>query len=540
MPRIGAVTTKLGPFIEGVVTALASLRLRWLRLWGRRPRWLTTRRALVALVGVVAVVLAVGPTHDPPPGPATATAATAYVAGQYRGLHIPALAVVAVSAGQTSVRSFGADPEQPFVIGSVTKSLTALATMQLVQAGKVRLDDPVVLYLPEFRTRSRSASDRITVRQLLSQTSGLTTDAGLLGFHHPATTLEGQVSDLASVSTDPPGRFRYSNANFEVLGELIATVSGASYADYLEKRVFAPLDMRHSFTDLPAARAAGLRAGHRVWFGVPVTDGIYYRADFVPAGFVVSTAGDLGHYLTALLDRGRYRGTSVLAPRYVAQMLAPSADASALRQHKTYGFGWYQEKIGKARVVTHPGSAINTRADIVLVPSRHAAVAALGNAESVPYEVFPRLDIVTANAAMTAAGLPRRGNLSGLYEVFDLLALAILAILVRSLLRAWRHRGNGLRDMSRPRLLFTLWRELLVPVALLVEVPRRLGGGPGALLGSDVGLVVLCWVVLGLGAFVVRVLPWRGRTRTAALSVCAHGDTGIRDDQAGGVVLQRG
>jgi CubicO group peptidase (beta-lactamase class C family) len=465
----------------------------------------------VALVGVAAVVLAVGPTHSATPGPPSATAATAYVAGQYRGLHIPALAVVAVSAAQTSVRSFGAGPEQPFVIGSVTKSFTALATMQLVQSGKIRLDDPVVTYLPGFRTRNQSESDRITVRQLLSQTSGLTTEAGLDGFRHPATTLERQVSDLASVSTEPAGRFRYSNANFEVLGELVAKVAGTSYANYLRQRILAPLDMTHSFTDLAAARAGGLHSGHRIWFGVPVPDGIYYREDFLPAGFLVSTAGDLGHYLTALLNGGRYRGTSVLAPRYVAQMLAPSTDASAHGQHKTYGFGWYQEKIGRAPVVTHPGSAINTRADVVLVPRRRAAVAVLGNAESVPYEVFPRLDIVTANAAMTAAGLPRRGNLSGLYEVFDMFALAILVVLGRLLLRAWRHRGSGLRELSRPRLLFTVWRELVVPIALLVEMPRRLGGGPTVLLRSDVGVVVLCWVILGLGAFVVRVLPWGRR-----------------------------
>jgi hypothetical protein len=130
----------------------------------------------------------------------------------------------------------------------------------------------------------------------------------------------------------------------------------------------------------------------------------------------------------------------------------------------------------------------------------------------VPYAIFPRLDIVTANAALTAAGLPRRGSLSGLYEVFDLLCLGIIAVLGRGLLGAWRSRGSGLRAMSKPRLVFTLWRELLVPLALLVEVPRRLGGGATILLRSDVGLVVLCWVILGLSAFFVRVLSPLRRT----------------------------
>jgi CubicO group peptidase (beta-lactamase class C family) len=119
--------------------------------------------------------------------------------------------------------------------------------------------------------------------------------------------------------------------------------------------------MTHSFTDLPSARAGGLRPGHRLWFGVAVEDGVYYRPDFLPAGFLVSTAGDLGHYLTALLDGGSYRGTSVLAPSYVAQLLAPATDASALGQVKSYGFGWYQERIGRTPVVTHPRSVTRRR-----------------------------------------------------------------------------------------------------------------------------------------------------------------------------------
>src|SRR3954452_9001649 len=116
------------------------------RAW--RPQWLTTRRALVVLVAVAAVTLAVGPTHNAAAGPTSATAATTYVADQHRGLHVPTIATVAVSGQQTSVRSVGAEPEQPFVIGSVTKSFTALAVMQLVQSGKVRLNQPAVTYLP--------------------------------------------------------------------------------------------------------------------------------------------------------------------------------------------------------------------------------------------------------------------------------------------------------------------------------------------------------------------------------------------------------
>src|SRR3954453_24152381 len=102
------------------------------------PRRLTPRQVLVALVAVAAVVLAVGPTHGRSAGPASATAATSYFAGQHRGLHIPAIATVAISGRETAVRSFGAKPAQPFVIGSVNKSFTGPATMQPVPGGVLR------------------------------------------------------------------------------------------------------------------------------------------------------------------------------------------------------------------------------------------------------------------------------------------------------------------------------------------------------------------------------------------------------------------
>src|SRR6478735_1030825 len=191
----------------------------------RRPSWLTWRRALVVVVVVAAVVAAVGPSRGGTPGPPSATAATAYVGSQHHGTHVPAISVAVISGSHHSVRAFGAPTSRPFIIGSVSKSFTAMATMQLVESGQVDLDRPVTTYVPAFRTRNAHRSARITVRQLLTQTSGLTTDAGLEGFRYPATSIDQQVAALARQTAEVPGKFRYSNANWEVLGALIQNVS---------------------------------------------------------------------------------------------------------------------------------------------------------------------------------------------------------------------------------------------------------------------------------------------------------------------------
>jgi CubicO group peptidase (beta-lactamase class C family) len=130
----------------------------------------------------------------------------AYVQAQLDESRMPGLALGIVQGDQVvHLQGFGkADdsgravtPQTPFIIGSTSKSFTALAVMQLVEAGKIQLDAPVRQYLPWFRVADTSASAAITIRQLLNQTSGLSTDTGrslLVGSE--TDTLEQAVRDL--------------------------------------------------------------------------------------------------------------------------------------------------------------------------------------------------------------------------------------------------------------------------------------------------------------------------------------------------------
>ena len=201
----------------------------------------------------------------------------AYVTEQMNNLGIPGMALGIVQDGQiVHLQGFGvADssgravtPQTPFYLGSVTKSFTTLAVMQLVEAGKIDLDTPVQKYLPWFELADKEASAKITVRNLLNQTTGISTKDGNR-FWTSQQGLEETVRGLNKIQlTQPVGTtYQYSNLNYSIAGLIVEKVSGQSYADYVTQHIFEPLDMRHSYASHTPALADGLscRAPLYVW-----------------------------------------------------------------------------------------------------------------------------------------------------------------------------------------------------------------------------------------------------------------------------------
>jgi len=205
-----------------------------------------------------------------------------YAQAQLEKSRIPGLALGIVQGDQiVHLKGIGrADdsgravtPQTPFCIGSTSKSFTALAIMQLVEAGKIELDAPVQRYIPWFRVADPVASARITVRQLLNQTSGLTEAAGkgaVIGAG--PETLEQAVRDLCTAELNRPVgiSFEYSNLNYLTLGLVVQMVSQEPYEIYLQQHIFEPLEMRHTCTSNEQAKRDGLASGYRYWFGFPV------------------------------------------------------------------------------------------------------------------------------------------------------------------------------------------------------------------------------------------------------------------------------
>jgi CubicO group peptidase (beta-lactamase class C family) len=274
-------------------------------------KWNRIFFALICLTLVLALPIGNVKANPTLQGETDFAAIDAYVTEQMNDLDIPGMALGIVQDGQiVHVQGFGvADssgrtvtPQTPFYIGSVTKSFTALAVMQLVEAGKIDLDAPVQIYLPWFELADKEASAMITVRHLLNQTTGISEKDGNR-FWPSQQGLEETVRGLDTIQLAQPvgTTYQYCNINFMITGLIVEKVSGQSYADYVTQHIFEPLDMRHSYASRAPALADGLAEGHIYMFGRVFRDEGPMPPANLPAGTLIASVEDLSHYLIAQL-----------------------------------------------------------------------------------------------------------------------------------------------------------------------------------------------------------------------------------------------
>jgi CubicO group peptidase (beta-lactamase class C family) len=344
----------------------------------------------VATATVVEVITGTAPIEvSPETGTEMVTAVDfapliATIEAEMAAQQVPGLAVAIVQKGEIIfAQGFGVaevatdravTAATSFRIGSITKPLTAIALMQLVAAGKVALDAPVVSYLPEFQV-----SDQITVRQLLSHSSGLG-DAAIPYGRTDLAALEDYVASLSPASAFvPPGTlFSYSNPGFNTLGRIIEVVSGMPYANYMDSEVFPALGMTHTTFARDVAVANELAVGYYPARGAPApVERDPDNAAEYPSGFAFSTVEDLARLALFLLADGVVDGQAVLQPASVQAMKTPVVKVEPLGIG--YGLGLMMRTLGEETLVGHNGTINGYTASLEMLPSQDLAVIVLTN-----------------------------------------------------------------------------------------------------------------------------------------------------------------
>ena len=396
-----------------------------------------------------------------------------YIEAQMRRLHIPGASLAIVEGNQIVHQSgFGRarpggetpNPQTPFFIGSLTKSITALAVMQLVEAGKVELDAPVRHYLPWFRVADPEASAQITVRHLLNQTSGLpflASEIALADVDDSPDAIERGVRALATVKiTHPVGsKCEYSNFNYNVLGLIVEAASGESYSDYIQQHIFNPLDMRHSYASKDAAKQDSLAVGHRHWFSLPfpVPNWPVPRGS-LPSGQLISCAEDIAHYLIAHLNGGCYDNVQLLSSSSIDEMHRGVAEFNMFGTSVgKYGMGWFDENMGQVKTFSHGGNVPDFSAFMVLVPGQKKGMVLLLNAD--PYGLpFITEEVGMGVTALLANQQPAPIKLDFIQWIFRLLPLIPLlqiagVVVTLGFLQRWQ------RDSSSHPSQGSMWRQ---------------------------------------------------------------------------------
>ncbi len=395
----------------------------------------------------------------------------AFVREQVQRHGIPGLAIALVDGKQVIFASgYGyADrtgraitAQTPFVLASVSKPITALAVMQLVEQGKVALDTPVLHYLPTFRVADPVASQQITVRHLLNHTSGIP-EMGCQNSRFGAHSLEQFVAALATIPlAAPPGQHHfYCSGNYNILGRIIEVVSHQSYASYIEQQVFAPLQMHHSFTLEQAAQADGLVTGHSWLFGQLVEREYPYDVPQQPSGFLIASAEDMAHFVIAQLNEGQFGDTSVLSPQGIAAMQAPGVPLGA--EGATYALGWRTGTIGGVPAVFHAGDHPDIHTLVLMEPQTKRGAVVLFTANAIPALLTAFRDIETGVARLLDGQepAPPRIRLPHLYALIDIVLGGLLVLACWPLLRLQRWKARLEQQMPLGR-----WQRvrMIVPI----------------------------------------------------------------------------
>lgn len=390
-----------------------------------------TERALPppALALVLALVSSAWLSAAPRPAVGIdAAALDAYLSDYERGCPYPGFSVVLADAsGPVYLRAWGETEagtgrkmgvDTPSGVASITKSFTALGIMRLVEAGKLELDRPVVRYLPWFRTADKENSDRITIRMLLANASGIPSNDTFMDEADPSdAAMERGVRDIARLRTnrEPGASFEYANENWDILGVVIEKVSGLPYRLFMERQVFKPLGMSRTTTDPSRFDALGVAYGNS--FG---PDACYpARRRVIGYGFASgselrSSARDMGRYLAVYLSGGRGPGGSrFLSADSIRQMEEPRARVTGKSpgmggsgEPEYYGYGLFVSRVDGRRLVNHGGNRSTMSSFMAVDPEAGLGAAILFTADTLdPYRFVSREKICN-DLLRAARGLP--------------------------------------------------------------------------------------------------------------------------------------
>jgi CubicO group peptidase (beta-lactamase class C family) len=329
----------------------------------------------------------------------TANDLDAYVRRGVEEWRIPGFAIAIVKddsvvfAKGYGVRELGkpgaVDARTRFAIGSTTKAMTAVALGMLVDEGKVRWDEPVITYLPEFRVGDPYVTRELTVRDLLTHRGGLgNADQLWASADYTAEEITRRVATIAPAYS-LRSRFIYQNIMYAVAGDVIAAASGMPWATFLRTRIFEPLGMTGTEATLAALAGQSNVATPHMELADSIRPVTNRPVDAVgPAGSVWSSVADMAKWARFILDSGRVGGKRLLSEAAFREVLSPQVVApremystmSLVRPHFfTYGLGWFLHDYDGQAVAMHTGSIDGMSALIGLIPDRRLGVYILAN-----------------------------------------------------------------------------------------------------------------------------------------------------------------
>lgn len=306
--------------------------------------------------------------------------------------NVPGVSLVVIDSGEVVYQrgfgwasGIGQEPrlemqtDTPTALGSLSKSFTAVAIMQQVDAGQIGLDDAVAKYLTELRAPDDQRIANITIRQLLNHTSGFSTYAGNFGqaeYHERSDALERAAHRLAATALqgNPGASFEYSNANYQLLGLLLERLQNHPFEQIIQTQVLDLLQLHNSFVRKPRKADTIVAVGHRYWLDQPVAFNKPLPRTVVAQGGIYASAADVGSYLLDLMSKEPVLLSSS-ARDQLFQITHQDAGAD-------YGLGWFVESHPSGQLIFHGGLNPGYEVEAGFIPKLGSGYVVLANAGS--------------------------------------------------------------------------------------------------------------------------------------------------------------
>lgn len=290
------------------------------------------------------------------------------------------------AAGQADLeKPTAATVDTKFRVGSITKQFTAAAILKLAEQGKLKISDPLAKYFPEFPN-----SDRIALEHLLTHTSGLQCYTEKADFYSRVTQPVKPQELLDWARNDEPNfapgtDFRYCNTGYFLLGEIVAKVSGKSYAEYLDSTFFNPLGMNNTGVYENASPPTQMAIGYS-FIDEKYQPALNWDMSWAGgAGAIYSTVGDLFIWNEALHGAKVINRESLKAATTVVKL--PKGVASSM----SYGYGLCSTTHRRLPLISHSGGLQGWKADLLYFPEQKSTIVALTNAMPGAPELNPQM-----------------------------------------------------------------------------------------------------------------------------------------------------
>ena len=325
-----------------------------------------------------------------------------FILESMRKAKIPGLSIAIVESGEiVYARGFGfsdiasgvnATPRTLYGIGSVTKSFTALAIMQLLEQGKLRLDDAVEKYVP---LKLRPFGAPVTIHHLLTHSSGVPdlgyADAflsGVLGYDNswfPVASAEDVMAFMKDANewavAKPGERFFYLNEGYVLLGYIISKLSGLSYEEYVRLRILEPLRMTRTFFSKVDVEKDNDKATPYIVDKEGKHNPSRFPYGISSDGGLISNVLDLSNYLKMCLNKGEFEGKPLLNQKNFDLLVEPHAPVpDGIFGKLAYGYGWgITPNFCELKLVSHGGSVGVYTSYVAYLPDRKLGVSVLAN-----------------------------------------------------------------------------------------------------------------------------------------------------------------